>query len=508
MLARTHPSRRLRYARAFVLSLSSIAVLLFGSGLAATRAFSASPHTVQQYVFVGNAGQIVPMANGRFLITDIGGLDRTGGQVVMTDWNGDVLWKYAGSLDIPHAAYPMSNGDVLISDTGNNRVIEVDRSGKIIWDSDNLGKGHGVLGDGTLSDGTTLAYPNDARPLSNGDILISCRLQNRIVLINRRGRILRDISGFLHGQHNPTPLINGDIFIADSGADRILEVNSRNQIDWEFSGQQNGVDILNWPRDAVPMPDGNILITDSDNDRLIEVNHSKNIVRQWTGLPRPYAASVLPNGNILVGDGSTDGVVELNRQDKIVWRLNHPSSRPKVIASWRVKNAGFEHTIPGSTRILQYWRRNDALAYDVPPGKRADMVRDAHVHHSGHFSARITYHGDSNGLYFGQTVRVLAGHRYRFSGWIKTHNVTACTPCIYGQHDPRGHTAEYELTFDTNQPPSPAPPALPQYSGTTGWTYVSIEFTVPAHVRSIGIQCELRGQGTVWFDDVWLQKLS
>ena len=64
------------------------------------------------------------------------------------------------------------------------------------------------------------------------------------------------------------------------------------------------------------------------------------------------------------------------------------------------------------------------------------------------------------------------------------------------------------MNWTTILPTGPTPaPVLPQHSGTIGWTYDSVEFTVPSHVRSVDIQCELRGQGTVWFDDVWLQKL-
>ena len=461
------------------------------------------------YAHIANAGQIVALPDRQLLIADIGNLDRTGGQVLITNFAGDLIWRYAGTLDIPHSAYPMTNGDILIADTGDNRVIEVNRASQIVWDTDNLGNGHGVLGEGTMSDGKTLAYPNDAKPLANSDVMISCRLQDRVIIINRNGRIVRQISGFLHGQHNPTPASNGNIYIADSGADRILEVNSKNRIDWVFGGQQNGSDILNWPRDAVPMPDGNTLVTDSDHNRLIEITHSKQIVRQWTNLARPYAATPLPNGDILVGDGSGYGVIELSHQDKIVWKLNHASTGgPHGHASTRVRNGSFEHTIPGSQTILAYWGRNDALAYNVPPGRRAIMVRDGHVHHKGHYSARITYHGDSNGLFFGQIVHVLAGHQYRFSGWIKTHNVSTCYPCIYGTQDPRGHTAEFELTYNSSSGTPPAAPALPQHTGTIGWTKDELEFTVPANVQSIGIQCELRGQGTVWFDDVWLQKLN
>ncbi len=448
------------------------------------------------------------MANGNLLITDIGNLDRTGGKVIITNFQRQLLWQYNGSLDIPHSAYPMTNGDVLIADTGNNRVIEVNPASQIVWDTDNLGKGHGVLGQGTMSDGLTLNYPNDAKPLPNGDILISCRLQNRVIEITKTGKIVRQISGFLHGQHNPTPTTNGNILISDSGWDRVLEVNSKNKVVWQFGGQVNGRDILNWPRDARPLPDGNTLITDSDNDRLVEVTHAGRVVRQYTNLTRPYSAAVLANGNVLVGDQGY-GVVELSPSDKIVWFLNAPStSGGGSTLLTTVRNFSFENTVPGTTWLLSNWGREDALAYDVAPGQRVNMARDKHVYKLGHYSARITYHGSSNGIYFAQDVKVTSGYTYRFYGWIKTRHVIACPLCIYGKESQKGHTAEFELNYNSIHGPAPSGPVLPQHSGTTGWSHDVITFTVPGNVKGIDIHCELRGRGTVWFDGVWLQQIK
>lgn len=485
-------------------SAAVISLILAGGGLPAAAGSLSTAKTAT--AIVANAGEIVIFPNHQLLVTDIGNLDRTGGHVLVTDFSDRLIWEYAGHLDIPHAAYPMPNGDVLIADTGDNRVIEVNRSSQIVWDSDNLGKGHGVLGQGTMSDGRPLLYPNDAKPLANGHILISCRLQNRVIEITRTGQIVREIDG-LHGQHNPDLLKNGDVLIADSGADRVVEVNQRGNIVWQFGGESGGADILNWPRDANLLPNGHILITDSANDRLIEVTRSHRIVRRWTNLSRPYSTASLPNGDILVGAPNA-GVIQLNRRDHVVWTLNHRSGAEFQRTPWHVLNGSFEHTIPGSKWILKAWHRNDALAYSLPAGQRATMVRDAHVFHKGRYSARITYHGDSNGIYLGQIVRVLPGHRYRFSGWIKTHNVRACYPCVYGPQDPRGHTAEYELGYNSTSGPPAAPPLLPQHVGSSGWVHDNVTFTVPANVTSLGIECNLRGQGTVWFDNVWLQKLS
>ncbi len=460
------------------------------------------------FAHVQNAGEIALLPDNQLLVTDIGNLDRTGSQVLITDFNDRLIWRYTGALDIPHSAYPMSNGDILIADTGNNRVIEVNRESEIVWNSDDLGRGGGRLGQGTLSDGTKLDYPNDAKPLPNGDLLISLRLQNRVVEITPTGHIVKKISGFLHRQHNPNPLSNGNTLIADSDANRVIEVGVLGKhIIWKF-GAQSGPTALAWPRDAERLKNGDTLITDSNNDRLLEVTHSRRIVRQWTGIQHPYSTAVLPDGNILVGDGSQYGVVELNNSRHMVWFLNqHNTSGPSKLSP-TVRNGGFEHGITGSPNLPTVWQRNDALAYSLTPGKRVDMVRDCHVRHKGHCSGRISYKGDSNGIFFGQLIHVTAGARYRFSGWIKTQNVRTCYPCSYGENDIRGHTAEYELQLYEQNGGSALAPQLRTHSGTSGWLHDVVYFTVPKNVHVLGIHAELRGQGTVWFDDVWVQKLT
>lgn len=499
----------MRYRPYLIRSIISLCMLLalaptIISGVSA----KGSPVAPVVYAHVVNPALIVPLPKGQLLVTDFGNFDRTGAQVLITGFGHRLIWRYKGQLVIPHSAYPMTNGDILIADTGNNRVLEVDKNSHIVWDSDDLGKGRGVMGQGTMSDGSKLAYPNDAKPLANGDILISCRLQSRIIEITRTGHIVRTISGFLHEQHNPNPLSNGNMLIADSNADRILEINPKDQIVWEYGGEVNGSDILSWPRDATLMPNGDILITDSNHGRVIEVNSAKQLVRQWTNLSHPYAAVPLPNSNILVDDGTAFGFVELTPTGRRVWKLNQNVAIGKSNLPWRVRNSGFENSVSGASSILSYWKRNDALAYSLPPGKRANMVRDCKVHRFGHCSGRIIYHGDSNGLFLGELVRVQPNHRYRLSGWIKTRNVKPCYPCTYGSQGVHGHTAEFELGFDSSSGTAPPAPALPQYSGTTGWSHDSITFAVPSRINSVSIDCELRGQGTVWFDNVWLQELK
>jgi outer membrane protein assembly factor BamB len=93
------------------------------------------------------AGLIKPDAanetpKGDFIATDYA----SPGAVVEFDSSGHVIWSYgptsgAGKLDFPTLAIVLSNGNVLVSDARNDRVIVIDPSTKqIVWQYGHTGK--------------------------------------------------------------------------------------------------------------------------------------------------------------------------------------------------------------------------------------------------------------------------------------------------------------------------------------------------------------------------------
>ena len=84
----------------------------------------------------------------------------------MFDRQGSIRWRYEpkGSdppLDHPSLATPLPNGDVLLNDDGNDRVIVIDpRTNRIVWQyghSGVPGRAPGYLND---PDGLDLAPPH------------------------------------------------------------------------------------------------------------------------------------------------------------------------------------------------------------------------------------------------------------------------------------------------------------------------------------------------------------
>ncbi len=112
------------------------------------------------------------LSNGNTLISL-----RDWDKIIEVTPNGTIVWEYApGNLSVlnhQHNPDYLLNGNVIICDSENNRIIEINSStNEIVWIYD---------GNGT----TTLNWPRDADLLYSGNILITDSKNNRIIEINR-----------------------------------------------------------------------------------------------------------------------------------------------------------------------------------------------------------------------------------------------------------------------------------------------------------------------------------
>jgi hypothetical protein len=237
--------------------------------------------------------------------------------VLEVDEDGNVVWSFSTGLNFAHGAQRLPNGNTLIADTGNDRVIEVDTGGNIVWNSDTI----------TLDDGSILSYTNDVDWLSpSNHLLITDRDNHRALEITRNGHVVwqfgeTGVPGqddtHLNGPHNADRLADGNTIIADSSNDRILEITTLGAIAWAYAPA--GPDSLSWPRDADRLDNGNTLIADSDRMRLVEVSYDKQVVWQYGDLDRPYDGDRLPNGHTLISKFAGERVVEVDATGGVVW---------------------------------------------------------------------------------------------------------------------------------------------------------------------------------------------
>jgi len=277
-------------------------------------------------------------------------------------------------------------GNILITDQFNNRVIEIDPEGNIVWQFGN--------GPGDTS-ANAIVGTNDAERVGNLTLMSgtgipagatkNCKksgcVDNRVILVDRGGNIVWQygqfgVTGFGPNQLN-TPVQNtylpdGNVLITDQGNERIIEVRrSDNAIVWQYGENGvigNGPNQLNNPNAAELLANGHILISDENNNRAIEVTHTipSQILATFTaqGTVSGVAfASRLPSGNTLLTDSNNSRIVEVDHRDSPVWQYftnARPGSNPSPLPTRAVRLAN------GNTLISDQF--NDQVI-EVNPSK-------------------------------------------------------------------------------------------------------------------------------------------
>lgn len=229
-------------------------------------------------------------------------------------------------------------GDILIADQFNNRVIETDTSGKIVWQFG--------LGPNDFSAQSIIGC-NDAQRVGSLTLMAGTgtppgvipqapdgAVDNRVILVNSSKQIVwqygqfgRTGSGFnlLSTPVQCTFLPTFHVLITDQGNNRIIEVNMQKQIVWQYPGSNKKPSAqLNSPNSAELLENGHVLIADENNNRAIEVTRDDKIVNVYTvggTLGACAFASRLPNGHTLLTDAGNSRAVEVDANDTFVWQF-------------------------------------------------------------------------------------------------------------------------------------------------------------------------------------------
>jgi hypothetical protein len=194
--------------------------------------------------------------------------DKSNNRVIELNKAKDIVWTYSTDLDTPTFAYPMSNGNVLITDSINNRVIEVKTSGEIVWtygcikmtNTDKCVAG---------KEANELNVPNSAIELDNGNILISDKGNNRVLEVTKNWETVFE---YKNGLVFPmfASKSGSDYLIVNSNSNKIVTVDAQGAVTDTLSS-------LNRPFYA-ESENSKFLITDTTNNRIIETDSDGNIV--------------------------------------------------------------------------------------------------------------------------------------------------------------------------------------------------------------------------------------
>ncbi|MCA1684513.1 MAG: PQQ-like beta-propeller repeat protein [Planctomycetia bacterium] len=204
-----------------------------------------------------------------------------------------VVWKYEskpkagynGKVEV-HAFQRLPSGDTMIAETGNLRIIEVDRDGQIL---------HTV--PLTVENPSTHSDTRLARKLANDHYLVCHENDGAVREYDPAGKVVWSYKLGLnnrpataghggHGDHvyGAVRKLDGNTLIATGNGNRVIEVNPAGKVVWSVEHDELPGIRLAWVTTLHLLPDGNLIIGNChagpDNPQLIEITRAKKVV--WT----------------------------------------------------------------------------------------------------------------------------------------------------------------------------------------------------------------------------------
>lgn len=226
---------------------------------------------------------------------------------------GRVVWQFgvynhAGAdgrhVHTPDDAYPLANGNVVVADIRNCRVIEINPARRIVrqWGRTGICVDHPPQ---------TYAQPNGDTPLPDGGLLITEITGSRVVRLAPDGHVVFDIHVPARYPSDAQLAPDGSIVVADySSRGAVLRLSQRGALLWRFAAAV-GARRLDHPSLAVPLGGGLIVLNDDFRHRVVVIDPRGRIVWQYgvTGVPGrgpgllniPDGVDVLPPGVIPLG---------------------------------------------------------------------------------------------------------------------------------------------------------------------------------------------------------------
>ncbi len=269
-------------------------------------------------------------------------------------YSGDGFAAVDAQLDSPNSVAVSSAGDLFISDSGNNVVREVIRSTGVI--TAYAGSGAcGYSGDGYAAASAQLSDPTGVAVDAAGDILIADSGNNVIREVNRATGVITTIAGTGVSGYSgdgysatqaelsdPTAIAMGaagQVFIADTCNDAVREVDLSTGLiqtvagngAWGYSGDGGAAKLaeLSNPLGVAADAAGDVFIADSLNNVVREVFSSTGLIGTVAGngaesysgdgkaatsaeLYDPMGVATDGAGNFFIADSNNNVIREVN----------------------------------------------------------------------------------------------------------------------------------------------------------------------------------------------------
>jgi outer membrane protein assembly factor BamB len=261
------------------------------------------------------------------------------GKLAIVDTQGKIEWEmdWGGIHDI----HMLESGNILTR-KGRTQVVEIDpETKKIIWSYDS-----------TTANGNQgkKVEVHAFEPLENGNLMIAESGPARIIEVDRSGKLLKSIKLKVNNPHPhmdtrlARKLANGNYLVCHEGDGVLREYDGDGKVVWEFE-----VPMFDKPAKpghgpesfgnklfaAVRLPNGNTLIATGNGHSVIEVTPEKKVVWKVTqnelpGITLAWVTTleVLENGHYVIGNCHAGPgqplLIEIEpKTKKVVWTFDH-----------------------------------------------------------------------------------------------------------------------------------------------------------------------------------------
>ena len=259
-----------------------------------------------------NSHDIHQLPNGNFLLHT--------GPATVTEMTPEkkVVWEYvakpkagyAGKVEV-HAFQRLDDGNTMVAESGNRRIVEVDRGGTIVKEVPLTVQNPHPHRDTRL-----------ARKMANGHYLVCHEADGVVREYDSAGKVVWSYALDLGGRpkaggHGPeghgtdvfsaVRLANGHTVIGGGNNNRVLEVDPAGKVVWTLDQKELPGITLAWVTTVHPLPNGNLIVGNChagpDQPQLFEVTRDKKVV--WRFQNQQAFGNNLAAAHVLGTDAKT-----------------------------------------------------------------------------------------------------------------------------------------------------------------------------------------------------------
>ncbi len=259
-------------------------------------------------------------------------------RLVVVEPGGEISWEmpWGGIHDI----HVLENGHIMVQQ-GMQKVAEIDpKTKEVVWSYD--------AQESNGNSGKKLEV-HAFQPLANGNVMLAESGIGRIIEIDRKGTLLKEIKLKVNNPHPhmDTRLVrkldNGHYLVCHEGDGFVREYDGEGALVWEYEvplyekERKDGHGPDSWGNKtfcALRLPSGNTLLSTGNGHGVLEVTPDKETVWHLSQNELPditfswvTTLEVLPNGNYVIGNcHAGEGqplLVEIEpKTKKVVWTFD------------------------------------------------------------------------------------------------------------------------------------------------------------------------------------------